>query len=182
MLAKLDATLSASFASPRERLRCLRAYCRHQWGQPRLREWINCIRQMKSKTQTSSIRDQQTPKQQRLVWQAEDEAVCVIPELARCWPEPVITAPYYSTEPEGQTEIIASDGKPATLVRFHSFKPIERIIAALRGKSWRSPALKLARQFFQNDSETRLLAFGQRITGPFKAESFVLFRKDTAEC
>lgn len=189
-LAQLDASLAAMLVSPRERLRCLRAYCRRQWGQPKLRAWVAKIQSLQAGlAKRSSIRDQQCDasvmESQRLVWLAENEAVCVTPKIAKHWPQPAVCSPYYF-EPPGAVMVTACDGGPATLHRFRTFAPRGRVTAALSGKSWRSPALLMVKGLFRKQREglatPRVLAFGQRLTGRFTAESFVLLRGSEGLC
>lgn len=180
MFAQLDASLAPALATPRERMRVLRAYCRSQWGQPRLREWLAAIEPMRVKlAKRSSIREQQTLTSKRLVWLADDEAMCVTAKLAGQWSQ--LLAPYYTSEPAGESIIRACDGRPATLIRYRTLAPLGRLMAKLRGKSWRSPAMLLARKLMKGDGP-ELLAFGQKLTGPVSADSFVLLRKGEETC
>jgi hypothetical protein len=132
---------------------------------------------------SSSIRDQQAGATDlRLVWLA-DEAVCVVPDLVGQWPTPPVTPPFYpgpvrpSSIPTEQL-IGLPDGRTANLLRFSTVAPVGRIGARVRGRSWRSPAAVAARVLFQlqrfDAPAPRLLAFGQRLTSPVRADSFVL--------
>jgi hypothetical protein len=140
-----------------------------------------------------SIRDQRQPAVNaagdfRLVWLA-DEAVCAIPEVAAVWPDPVIAPPFYSgAVPRlrvGLTSVGPApiavhlpDGRPGTLLRGISYAPGARLIARIRGRSWRSPGANFGRLLFHllrcGIPAPRLLAFGQRLIGPAIAEWFVL--------
>jgi tRNA A-37 threonylcarbamoyl transferase component Bud32 len=185
--AQLDASLTDSLASSRERMRVLRTYLRRHHGLPPLKRLARQIAHRSfAFRHRSSIRDQRcvpTPNQ-RLVWLAENEEVCAIPALAKVWPVPGVCPPYYvprfKVVRSGESTIVlAPDDWPATLVRWRTW--------TLRGRSWRSPAAQLARSLFASEREGRaapkLLAFGQRFTSVFTAESFVLFRRgDEAEC
>jgi hypothetical protein len=186
-LAALDASLAESLAMPRERLRMLWAYsrvCRHSGIKlPRFSQLVRTLRAESARiANRRSIRDQRESKtcDQRLVWVA-DEAVCAIPEIAAIWPKPAIGPPFYSCSP-GTIQIQLADGRPATLIRGRSFAPIARLIAMIRGKSWRSPGMKIARDLFHRERcglpADKLYAFGQRFTGPFAVEWFVLHSVD----
>jgi hypothetical protein len=65
------------------------------------------------------------------------------------------------------------------LARFRTVDPVGRLMAAVRERPWRSPAAVAARLLFHLDRYgvpgPRLLAFGQRLTDAWSAESFVLF-------
>lgn len=187
VLAALDASLAEPLASPRDRLRVLWAYrrvCRRSGlSLPRFSELARSIRAEASRiANRRSIRDQReaAPCDQRLVWVA-DEAVCAIPEIAAIWPQPAVSPPFYSCSP-GTIQIQLADGRTARLTRGRSFAPFARMLAAIRGKSWRSPAMTMARESFQRERSggpgPRLYAFGQRFTGPFTAEWFVLHAAD----
>lgn len=193
-LAQLDASLVESLASPRERLAMLREYRRIMQDGVALKESVRQIRQ-----RSEALRDRPSVRAQRvdaaaaarlrLVWLADDERVCVRPELADAWPQPAVAAPFYprpgETVPWGQPTIIrAPDGLPATLTRWRSTDPFGRLHAAIRGRRWRSPAARMARRLFEDERDhrpgSRLLAFGQCITGPLAADSFVLSRGEQA--
>ncbi|CAN5625960.1 hypothetical protein BH11PLA2_BH11PLA2_40370 [soil metagenome] len=188
---QLDASLALQLASPRERLRTLHHYWRRfRHGLPRFSDFVAMVMQASRKaSRRSSIREQRTDPamnaKQRLIWLAEDEAVCVTPTLAKCWPTPAITSPFYPRPEESVLNgvplvINAPDNQPATLRRWRSVAPLGRMLAAVRCQSWRSPATKRARHLFHRERHgqpaPQLLAFGQRFTGPFTTESFVLER------
>jgi tRNA A-37 threonylcarbamoyl transferase component Bud32 len=186
-LAALDESLADALATTQERLRVLWAYsrvCRATGMKlPRFSELVRTLQaESKRLANRRSIRDQREAAivDQRLVWVA-DEAVCAIPEIAANWPRPAIVPPFYSCEPAA-IRIQLPDGRSARLVRGWSFAPVARLFAAIRGKSWRSPAAKIARDLFQRQRyglpAPRLYAFGQRLTGPFTAEWFVLQSDD----
>jgi hypothetical protein len=63
-------------------------------------------------------------------------------------------------------------------LRYTTLAPFGRALAFLRSRAWRSPAAQNARVLFQlqrfDAPAPRLLAFGQRLTSPVRAESFVL--------
>ena len=195
-LAQLDASLANDLATPRERLRMLRSYLQSANDLPPLCQWLPRIARLsQTLKQRPSIRDQRCDPgiagKQLLVWLADAEAVCVTPGLAKLWPAPAACWPYYPAAHEAvrngePSTILAPDGQVAILQRWRSFAPLGRLMAAVRSKCWRSPATKVARQIFRDERAgnpaATLLAFGQRTTGPFKAESFVLTRTGAEAC
>lgn len=183
-LAALHASLAEWLATPRERLRALRAY-RRRLGASAPRFSL-AARELEVQSQKllarSSIREQRQPNaaNPRLVWLA-DEAVCAIPEVAKTWPRPAICPPYYADDATdgGRFDIRLGDDRPATLLRFRTPDVLGRCWATLRGKSWRSPAAKLSRLFFHLQKAgvpvPPLYAFGQRHE-PFRpADSFLAY-------
>jgi hypothetical protein len=128
-----------------------------------------------------SIRDQRQPvvtnDTQRLVWLA-GEAVCAVPGVAAVWPRPTLAAPFYDADP-GTLRVRLVDGRVADLVRGHSFAPLGRLTALLRGRPWRSPGATLGRVLFHLQRygvpAPQLFAFGQRLTGRATAEWFALY-------
>jgi hypothetical protein len=186
-VAALDASLAAGLSSPRERLRVLWAYARvcRESGM-KLPRFSKLSRELGAESERlasrRSIRDQREAVacEQRLVWLA-DEAVCAIPEIAAIWPKPAVVPPYYSC-PSGTISIQLADGRLAKLIRGRSFAPLGRLVAWLRGKSWRSPGMAIARDLFERERHGRpgpaLYAFGQRFTSRTTAEWFVLHSVD----
>ena len=177
-LGALHASLAKALASPVERMRVMRVYVE---SRPLLRGSSRPLRAHKAKTATEwrttllraaarhsrrrSVRDQLAPAPaQRLVWLA-GEAVCAIPEVAAAWPLPAV-APTFAA--------------PGTvLVRGRSFAPFGRLRARLRATPWRSPGVTIGRVLFHLQRygvpAPRLLAFGQTLTGPARAEWFALY-------
>jgi tRNA A-37 threonylcarbamoyl transferase component Bud32 len=179
-LAGLHATLSADLAGPRLRLRFLRAYLGGRKAAGMARAVMAHADRIRDR---SSVRDQRRPAPaQRLVWLA-GEAVCVVPELVPDWPTPPTAAPFYDAPP-GEEWVTFPDGRRALLVRYRTVDPLGRLAAVLREKPWRSPAARAARVLFHLERHgvpgPKLLAFGQRLTGPAAAESFVLYEPPTA--
>ncbi|MFO0805418.1 MAG: lipopolysaccharide kinase InaA family protein [Gemmataceae bacterium] len=186
-LAALDASLAAGLASPRERLRMLWAYTRVcRTSGVKLPRFSELVRKLQAESDRigdrRSLRDQREAvnADQRLVWLA-DEAVCAIPEIAAIWPKPAVAPPFYSC-PGGTISIQLADGRAAKLIRGRNFAPLGRLIAWLRGKSWRAPGMAIARELFQRERYgqpgPKLYAFGQRLTGRATAEWFVLHSVD----
>jgi tRNA A-37 threonylcarbamoyl transferase component Bud32 len=192
-LAALHASLVEHLASPQERLRFLWAYrrvCRRAGlATPRASVLAAAIERLAAKARLHrSIRDQRQPAVTaagdfRLVWLA-DEAVCAIPEVAEVWPRPAIAPPFYGDaiprSRVGLTPITIQlpNGRPGTLFRGTSSAPVTRLLARVRGRSWRSPGANFGRLLFHLQRcgipAPRLLAFGQRLTGPAAAEWFAL--------
>jgi hypothetical protein len=183
-LATLHASLADALASPRDRLRVMRTalqFDRVAGRTPgRFSELVRQVLAMANRlADRRSIRDQrQLPSalEQRLVWVA-GEAVCAVPDVAASWPNPAIAPPYYGGEP-GTSPLQLPDGREATLIRGTSFAPLGRFRAWFRERSWRSPGANLGRLLFHLERygipAPRLLAFGQRLTGPTTAAWFVL--------
>jgi hypothetical protein len=175
-LAALHASVADDLASPRDRLRVLRA-ARDGRVAPVARK----IERLAAKARTRrSIRDQRQPvataAAQRLVWVA-GETVCAVPDVAAIWQRPAVAAPFYGCEPATlRTEL--RDGREGVLIRGRSVAPLGRFAAALRGRSWRSPGVTLGRVLFHLERydvpAPRLFAFGQRFTGRATAEWFAL--------
>ena len=191
-LAGLHTSLAAELLGTRDRLRFVGAYLRtlRQGGvtTPSFKLFVRQILAFTGKlSQRSSIRDQQQAvrksPEQRLVWLA-GETVCAIPEVAAVWPTPADGAPFYSSQSPEVEQIYAeewvtfSDGRRALLTRFRTFDPLGRTVGSLREKPWRSPAAKAARILFHlarhDVAAPKLLAFGQKLTDTWGADSFLL--------
>lgn len=190
-LATLTASLAGELATTRDRLRFAWAYhrtvrqSRKAEKKPTarfgafLRDVLSNAERIKNR---SSVRDQRQTAgpPQRLVWLAGEE-VCAVPDVAAVWPTPAVTEPFYAeARPHvGQRDVTLPDGRRTVLARFRTFAPLARFVAGIRGKSWRSPGAKFARILFHLErygvDGPRLLAFGQRFTGPATADSFVLY-------
>ena len=184
-LAALHASVADRLASPRDRLRVLRAAL----GPARAAGLVtgrfsDLARQVNAGAarlrDRRSIRDQRQPTvtapPQRLVWVA-GEAVCAVPDVAAIWSRDAIVPPFYGCIP-GELRVTLSDGRGAHLIRGRSLAPLARLSAKLRGRPWRSPGVTLGRVLFHLERygvpAPRLLAFGQRLTGPASAEWFAL--------
>jgi hypothetical protein len=182
-LAALHASVADELATPRERLRVLRAALRPARSSGLLPERFPDLARRVAEEAARiagrrSLRDQRLALQndQRLVWLA-GEAVCAVPGVAANWPSPAIAPPFYDSEP-GTFSIRLPDGREAQLVRGRSFAPLGRLRAWACGKPWRSPGASLGRILFHLERygvpAPRLLAFGQRFVGPASAEWFAL--------
>jgi tRNA A-37 threonylcarbamoyl transferase component Bud32 len=190
-LAALHASLAEHLATGRERVRFFRAYRRAAGLPPSNRNgYARAIESVaRAARDRRSIRDQRQPTDaggQRLVWLA-DEAVCAVPDVAAVWPTPAVAPPFYSAEAptDRVTTIRLPDGRPGVLHRFRTFAPLGRLVARLRGRSWRSPGATLGRVLFHLERygipAPRLLAFGQLETGPAPADSFALHEPPAGE-
>lgn len=178
-LAGLHASLGSGPASWGERLRFLWAYLREAGHDPQAGDFARAVlRAAGKRASRSSVRDQLRGPAPRLVWLA-GESVCAVPELAPTWPSPAVAAPFYSDEPPGEEWITFPGGSRGRLSRFRTTDPAGRLAAVIRERPWRSPAAKAARVLFHMSRSRvagpRLLAFGQRLTSPITADSFVLF-------
>ena len=185
-LAAFDASLPALQADARLRLRFLWAYCRvarrHGLDMPRFAVFArDVVRLAERQARRRSIRDQRqyavTPSQ-RLVWLA-GEAVCAIPEVAASWPSPAVCRPFYDEPPAAPHAVRLNDGRPAILTRFRTRDPLGQLLAVVRSRPWRSPGATVGRVLFHLERygipAPKLLAFGQRDTGPVTADSFALY-------
>jgi tRNA A-37 threonylcarbamoyl transferase component Bud32 len=186
--ALLHATVADTLATVRDRLQVLRAYRKNLPAvtislRPFVRAIIRDARRLK---RNSSVRDQRadarTSADLRLVWLA-GEAVCVVRGLEHQWPNPPISPPFYpgpqAAGPDtAEQHVGLPDGRTATLFRYSTRSWLGRAWSGFRGRAWRSPAAVAARTLFQlqrfDAPAPRLLAFGQRLTTPISAESFVL--------
>jgi hypothetical protein len=186
--ALLHATVADTLATARDRLQVLRAYRKNlpavtiSW-RTFVRGIVRAARPLK---RNSSVRDQQadarTSADLRLVWLA-GEAVCVVRGLERQWPNPPVSPPFYpgpqAAGPDpAEQHVGLPDGRTAMLFRYTTRSWLGRAWSGIRGRAWRSPAAVAARTLFQlqrfDAPAPRLLAFGQRLTTPSSAESFVL--------
>jgi len=192
-LAALHASLADHLATGRERLRFLWAYRRAAGAEfprsNRTSEYARIINSYAGAARSRrSIRDQRQPAAggQRLVWLA-GEAVCAVPDVAAVWPAPAVASPFYQDEPpDGRDATIRlPDGRPGVLSRFRSVAPLGRLVAWVRGRPWRSPGATLGRVLFHLERygipAPRLLAFGQRETGPATGDSFALHEPPAGE-
>ncbi len=189
-VATLAASLAGELATDRERLRFAWAYHRtvrqsrtaEKMPTPRFGAFVRDVLANAERIRNrSSVRDQRQAAgpPQRLVWLAGEE-VCAVPDVAAVWPTPAVAEPVYAAAPPVSPEdVTLPDGRRAVLARFRTVAPVARLAAGLRGKPWRSPGAKVARVLFHLDrygiAGPRLLAFGQRLTGPATADSFVLY-------
>jgi tRNA A-37 threonylcarbamoyl transferase component Bud32 len=185
-LANLAASVGDALASTRDRLRAVRAYLK---ASPEPVPFAGFVRTLAAEVRAvedrPSLREQRQPRTngQRLVWLAGEAAVAV-PAVAAGWPTPAVGPPFYPHrfEPVGADRRVALH-LPAhpdcTLLRFRGRYAVGRLLAAVRGRAWRSPAAVVARLLFHLDrygvDAPPLLAFGQRTPSPVRAESFVLF-------
>jgi hypothetical protein len=185
-LGRLHAGVAEELADTRERLRVLWAYrraCRRLGRGVPLPFGFMAKAIHAAAGRAGAKAKRPTPDAtQRLVW-VRGEEVVAIPEVAADWPTPAVGEPFYPptptpTPPPGHRErVTLPGGQSAVLVRFHTVDPVGRMLATLRERPWRSPSATAARVLFHLQRHAipapRLLAFGQRMTSPTEAESFV---------
>jgi hypothetical protein len=192
-LAALHATLADGLVRPRERLACLLTYLR-TGGTPlkgaRLRCFLTSInRKAKALLRRRHVREQHQlplePGTQNLIWLG-GEALCVTREFwSRCRGQlpPWLAACGLASDVPGRkrltsTEVSLPDGGHGILVRRREFRPLHWLWARLRRRRPESPELHQAGVLFRRQRHglpaPRLLAVGQRETGPGSFESFLL--------
>lgn len=189
-LGTLHAGIAPELATTRNRLRVLWAYRRacRRLGKPVpdrfgfMAKAVDAAGTRRELRPSVRAQRQTAGDPQRLVWVA-GEAVVAIPSVAVDWPTPAEAAPFYPASPSptpthGHRErVILANGQSAVLVRFHTVDPLGRLFAAVRERTWRSPAAVASRVLFHLQRHAipapRLLAFGQRMLSKVAAESFL---------
>jgi Lipopolysaccharide kinase (Kdo/WaaP) family len=195
-LAALDATLDDALASPRERLRCLRAYLRasaslepRMAGAPRqsfagvvtsvCRLAVGLLR----KRYIREVRQASLPiGHQNLIW-LDGEALCVTREFQAAldghipsWLVQAASADQSNGVVREQREVPGA--RQAILVRRWVRRPLRWLWQRLRGRPFTSPELQQAALLFRLQrygiTTPRLLAVGQRYRRPWQSESFLL--------
>jgi len=145
------------------------------------RGWLEATVNAKAKSlrRRPSIRSQLVaPVAEQELVRLAGETVCAIPSIAgELEPPEIIERLYDSNQHTRELTFTAGTGMlQTTKYRF----PIGRLWSGLRGKSWRSKELRTARLLFHLErfgiTAAKLLAYGQRINGPFAASAFVLSR------
>lgn len=182
-LASFHASLAENLAGAKERLCVLASYRAALGTVPNIAAIERAAMRQRRRR---SIRDQRLPRgasvRQPLVWLA-GEAVCVVPEMAPLWPRPADGLPFYDPDqPVGSVveEVLTlPDGRKCRLVRRRMFAPVSRLTESIRCRSWRSPELEASRVLFHLERHEvpapQLLAFGQKLRGRTRADSFFLF-------
>ncbi len=186
-LAVLDATLADGLVSPRERLRCLAAYLRASPGLPPLRRAAGHVRRhanrLLTKRRLRELREA-TPDRQRpgVLW-LDGEALCVTPAFAA---ELAGRVPHWLRLGDAgwgldgvRTSAVAlGHGRLGTLTRRSCRRPLAALGGMLRHSRPTSPELARAALLFRLErhgvAAPRLLAFGQRLLWPWRAQSFLL--------
>ena len=124
------------------------------------------------------IRSQRMPAVVQELVRIADETVCAIPSVAAELAEPQAIGRLYDPANDG-TRLTLSGGHSGVLRVRRSRWPFARWLAALRGRSWRSHELRVARLLFHLERSgvpaPMLLAYGQSWSGVGPAGSFVLF-------
>jgi len=136
-------------------------------------------KEMKRLERRRGIREQrQAPlahTAQRLVW-LDGESLCAIPEVVPDLRWAAVQMLLYDQSRNG-FEMFLSGERKATLHVGTNRLSLTRLWSWLRGKSWRSPQLRLARLLFHLERHhivaPKLFAFGQRFQGT-RCDGFVL--------
>lgn len=192
-LAALDATLDDALVSPRERLRCLRAYLRAT-SEPALarrsepRSFARIVARvceqaalLLRKRYIREVRQASLPiGRQNLVW-LDGEALCVTREFQAAlggktlaWLVPGRSGP----SGVEQRVVDVPGARQAVLIRRRIARPLRWLWQRLRGRPFSSPELEQAAVLFRLQrygiTTPRLLAVGQRYPSPWRCESFLL--------
>jgi len=176
--ASLNASLPSE-VSESVRLRAVVAYRRELKALGiavtfRLRDLLSHSASLKSR---SRLKDQRTVGAAPVWRWLAGEAVCVLTDVAAAWPSPADGAPFYGPR-ENDELLTLADGRRCRIERCRTFDPLGRLLAVLREKPWRSPAARTCRVLVHlarhNIAAPRVVAFGQKLTNAFHAESFVL--------
>jgi heptose I phosphotransferase len=191
-LAALHATLAGDLASPRERLACLVAYARRR---PALRSSRRALRRLLRRVAAEArrllarrhIREKQQPALPPDAVQdwvrLEGEALCVTSAVRRIWPAPALQELSLDRQPAAPGAVarrwLAPPGAPrALLVRRFCRRPLALLWSWLRGKPLASPERRQAALLLRLQRHAvaapRVLAMGQRRTGAWGLDSFLL--------
>jgi tRNA A-37 threonylcarbamoyl transferase component Bud32 len=177
-LAALDATLADELATARERLLCLRAYCRVRtafvpaWAAPLIRR--HALRLLRRR-RLGELRQPPLPAgRQQLV---RVDALCLNREFRDALQGKM---PRWLTLPGEATDTVVpvAPARQAALVRRHVSRPLRWLWGRLRGKPLLSAEVEHAGTLFRLERygvrAPRLLAFGQRSPRPWRTESLLL--------
>lgn len=106
------------------------------------------------------------------------ERVCAVPAVAEAFQDSATVDAVYDRANDGQT-IRLPGGRTGRVRASRYVWPFGRWLAAIRGRSWRSPELRLARLLFHLERYAvpapRLLAYGQIVPAVAPARSFIAF-------
>jgi heptose I phosphotransferase len=187
-LAALHATLAEELATERERLVCLRAYLRER----AVENPIPClIAQIQGETRRLLARRHIFEKRQPALpagegqdWiRLDGDALCVTSALKQLWPFRALQGLSLDYQPAPAAPLmrrwLALSGlPPALLVRRQSWRPWAIVWSWLRRRPLVSPEQRLAGLLFRLQRHAvaapRVLAMGQRYTGAWHVESFLL--------
>lgn len=188
-LAALDATLDDALVSPRERLRCLRAYFRAAAANEPRRSFSDVVgdicRQavrLLRKRYIREVRQASLPiGQQNLIW-LDGEALCVTSEFQSALrgkvPSWLVQENVGPPNDVTREEMDVPGAGRAVLVRRWVCRPLGWLWQRLRGQPFTSPELRQAAVLFRLQryglTTPRLLAVGQRYPRPWRSESFLL--------
>jgi tRNA A-37 threonylcarbamoyl transferase component Bud32 len=194
-LAALEATLAEQFASPRERLLCLRSYLRYaglvtknRQQKRRLaeaaRQILHFSRRLLRRPRIRELRQPSLPPgTQSLIW-LDGEALCVTREFQEqlqgqipAWLEEAPATPVLVNEV--RREVVPLDkARPVRLVRRWASRPWAWLLSLIRRRRVVSPELQQAAALFRLErfgvGIPRLLAVGQRPRRLWRLESFLL--------
>jgi tRNA A-37 threonylcarbamoyl transferase component Bud32 len=188
-LAALDATVAEHLAAPIERIACLRAYLKASaltaqasgaLGAEALRA---CTKRLLRRGHVRKERASPPPLAARGVIWLDGEALCVteefwnevggeVPEWLR------MTAGAWASAETQRTVVPLPGGGRGLLVQRQCSRPLGWLWSVLRCRPLRSPELReagvLFRQRKHGQAAPRVLAFGQRLSAPWRTESFLL--------
>jgi hypothetical protein len=183
-LATLHATLADDLASPRDRLRCLRAYLKASLGtQPALRDWVNLIAQytpqLRARRSVNELRQSPLPtRAQRLRWVDGESLVVTRPFWRTCRgviPNWLAEAAETPVDRVRESERVWR-GRRVVLRQFPAAAGVRRFWNWLRGRHEIAPGPRLGGMLFRQEragiAGPRPLAFGQRPDGG----SFILLQ------
>jgi heptose I phosphotransferase len=188
-LTALHATLSDDLASMRERLACLATYARQRsaTGSSRrllLRRIVAETRRLLARRHIREKRQPALPPEAAQDWvRLEGEALCVTSSLRRSWPAPALEQLSLDRQPAAPGGVarrwLAPPGLPrALLVRRSVRRPLALLWSWLRGRTLASPEQRRAALLLRLQRHAvaapRVLAMGQRRTGAWGLDSFLL--------
>jgi len=197
-LAALDASLADDLLSPRERLSCLRAYCREApadgGGRRHFRTLLRRIRRhaerLLRRPRIRELRHTPLPAGlQNLIW-LDGEALCVTrefrAEMTGQLPGWLVTEPRLEAPGNELTEtrMALSGARQGTLVRRRASRPWWWLWCRLRRRPATTPEFQQAATLFRLQRHgigtPRLLAVGQRATLPWRTHSLLLTEQPPA--
>jgi tRNA A-37 threonylcarbamoyl transferase component Bud32 len=140
-------------------------------------------RQVASLVRRRGIRSQRAPAVVQELVRIAGETVCAIPGVASELGTREAIARLYDPAGDGSLVTLSAGRTGVLRVRAGGLRAA-RWLAALRGRAWRSPELRVARLLFHLERFSipgpKLLAYGQRSAGFHAAGSFVLYEPRTA--
>jgi hypothetical protein len=186
-LAALRTTAGDEVSSPSVWIDLLRAYrdevVRHGVEAPEAETLAASVEiHARSLARRPGLRSQRLPAVSQELVRIEGETVCAIPGVAGDLAGPDGIARVYDPANNGKQIEVA--GRTGVLHVRRTRLPFGRWWAAVRGRAWRSPELRVARLLFHLERygipAPKLLAYGQRVPRFGRAGSFVLFEPQSA--